>query len=247
VCLFHIKYGTSLKQESSHTKRFVSVNGIGLYFIRSDRLVQKVDCKSECQKRKRKRNESCITDCEAKNMVTKSLRSDILKFMSSYKPEILIINTGAHFTRGKHGNEELAFKLFTIAVDSVLDYMYHIEWNISVIWRLSHVNLYSHGDWDTFGHCNVEIPGAINLHPILSERVKKQNAYVTKKINTLQNMRSNALFSVLDVYTLSVDRADAMCGILEGGRWDCTHFCSPGVIDVWNILLLSSMKRFIKS
>jgi hypothetical protein len=70
---------------------------------------------------------------------------------------------------------------------------------------------------------------------------------VNTKIQTLQGKEYKALVSVLDVYTLSYDRPDAMCGKMKSRNgWDCTHFCAPGVTDVWNILLLSLLRKKMK-
>ena len=39
---------------------------------------------------------------------------------------------------------------------------------------------------------------------------------------------------ILDTFKMSLQRPDAVCGKSKIGRIDCSHFCSPGVVDWWN-------------
>lgn len=247
VCLLHVKYGTSLRPAKDKYSSQYDSNGISMVFLRSDRLVEKVNCRSSCNKYQFKRVQYslCLSSCKQKNLVSDRVSSNIISFMNVNKPDVLIMNTGAHYTRGKHGTEHLALQLFETAVNAIIEWLTRIDWNIAVFWRLSHINLYSHGDWNTFGNCSADRPGTVvkNIHPILYERTNIQNKYVTKKFRALRDKSFKAVISVLDAYTPSYDRPDAMCGKI-GTRnvWDCTHFCAPGVTDTWNILLLSLLK-----
>jgi hypothetical protein len=250
VCLFHVKYGTYSKLVNDNDGTQYDSNGISMVFLRTDRIVEKTSCKSYCEGHSKIVKERlCLSKCKQTHLVTNRVSSNVISFMNRHKPDVLTINTGAHYSRGKHGTEDLAFQLFKMAVDSTIEWLAKTEWNIVVFWRLSHINLYSNGDWNTFGNCTADKPGTnINiLHPVLHKRVSEQNDYVNTKIQTLQGKEYKALVSVLDVYTLSYDRPDAMCGKMKSRNgWDCTHFCAPGVTDVWNILLLSLLRKKMK-
>ncbi|CAL6327540.1 unnamed protein product [Bathycoccus prasinos] len=170
VCLLHVKYGTSLRPTKDKYSSQYDSNGISMVFLRSDRLVEKVNCRSSCNKYQFKRVQYslCLSSCKQKNLVSDRVSSNIISFMNVNKPDVLIINTGAHYTRGKHGTEHLALQLFETAVNAIIEWLTRIDWNIAVFWRLSHINLYSHGDWNTFGNCSADRPELLMMAFVLS-------------------------------------------------------------------------------
>ena len=103
VCLFHVKYGTYSKLVNGSTQ--YDSNGISLVFLRTDRIVEKTSCKNYCEGHSKMAKERlCISDCKQKHLVTSRLSSNVISFMNRHKPDVLIINTGAHYSRGKHGS-----------------------------------------------------------------------------------------------------------------------------------------------
>lgn len=45
----------------------------------------------------------------------------------------------------------------------------------------------------------------------------------------------------MDAYTPGVMRADAHVGMRANGRKDCLHYCVPGPIDHWIVLLYNML------
>jgi len=222
---------------SYHYKIFSTTTS--LIFLRQDRLVQKRNCRLLCQKRKqnqRKQPQHCIQQCQKHHLDTSKVAANFQTQLSLYRPSIILLNVGAHFSRGKHGSEARAAIAFTQTVQTVFEHVCSLTWSPTLIWRLSHVNLYSDGDWDSKGSCSSSRPQNLDSVPdLLINRTRFQNSFVQRHLGSASE---NCYAKVLDTYSMSLHRADALCGRLPTGIWDCTHFCSPGLTDLWNILFL---------
>ena len=63
----------------------------------------------------------------------------------------------------------------------------------------------------------------------------EMNNILRKHVKPLQHTHKNHV--LLDVADLSLRRTDALAGALT----DCTHWCLPGIPDLWNMIMLNSV------
>lgn len=135
----------------------------------------------------------------------------------------LILNAGAHW----HGN----VNEYSIMVLNVLE---HLQSNFKgkrVFYRAS-----SHGHADCL---NSSVPhhneDTIKQKFYFNWRLLEHfNAIWKYEITRLDDER----FVFLNTFPMSADRADSH---VKGAKNDCFHLCLPGVIDYWNVLLISSI------
>ena len=133
----------------------------------------------------------------------------------------LVLNAGAHW----HGN----VNEYAIMVLNVLKHLHSNFNGKRVFYRAS-----SHGHT---GCLNVSVPhhteDNIKQKFLFNRRLFEHfNAIWKYEISRLDDER----FVYLDTFSISADRADSH---VKGVKNDCFHSCLPGVIDYWNILLMS--------
>ena len=107
---------------------------------------------------------------------------------------------------------------------------------------------FEHGSWFTGGYCNRTRPlneGDVSLD---------ENTFELRKIQLEEvgrikegEVRGKKRFEALDVTKAMMVRADGHPGShVNWGRTssvnDCLHWCLPGAIDMWNDLLLATLK-----
>jgi hypothetical protein len=133
----------------------------------------------------------------------------------------LVINTGAHW----HGNMEG----YSVMVLEVLEFLQKNFGGKRVFYRAS-----SHGHIDCL---NVSSPQK-NFEG--DRHQSKYNWRILKHYNAIwkyeiARMKDNRIV-YLDVSSMSKDRADSH---VKTRAEDCFHWCLPGMVDYWNLLMMS--------
>ena len=107
------------------------------------------------------------------------------------------------------------------------------------------------GDWNTGGVCALDKPLAneftskqtLEFNQLLRVEVKP---YVDRETNG--KWKKKATHLLLDVQGLSDLRPDAKpARRIVGKPNDCTHWCLPGVPDLWNVLLLNQLCKRVSN
>ena len=115
--------------------------------------------------------------------------------------------------------------------------------NATFVYRSFSPRHFAGGDWKSGGQCR----HGINVSEL---EVPTPPPEFTSTLNALsaahRAWRGNRLraFSLLDITTMSLPREDAHPGRLatsSAGRYDCSHWCLPGLPDVWNHLLAATL------
>jgi len=170
-----------------------------------------------------------------------------------HKIHVLVLNTKHHWTpwtmkRDKwvvhvNGSPVKDKKLTTasnarnFAVSSAihwLDSQLSRRPGLNVFFRSFSPNQFSNGDWNT-GTCN-------NLNPLLhGDRTFSGNSsYDTPAINAITQLPASGV-KLLDVTGLSILRDEAHVSKFGIHRYDCLHWCLPGIPDEWNNLLFAQI------
>jgi len=104
---------------------------------------------------------------------------------------------------------------------------------------------YSNGEWNTGGTCNDELP--LSQQNIQS-KLRQGDEHYTVPLMLLSILKDCAKrwgVEVLDILPYAMTRSDAMVGNtaigLHGAISDCSHYCVPGVPDMWNSLLIDQI------
>ena len=120
----------------------------------------------------------------------------------------------------------------------------HAACNATFVYRSFSPRHFAGGDWKSGGQCR----HGTNVSQL--EVPKAPSAEFTSTLGALnaahRAWRGTRLraFSLLDVTTMSLPREDAHPGRLaasSAGRYDCSHWCLPGLPDVWNHLLAATL------
>ena len=133
----------------------------------------------------------------------------------------LILNTGAHW----HGNIEG----YSSMVLNVLNYLHQNFKGKQVFYRPMH-----------HGHVGCADARGPQAQPDPSQQTFDYNWRVLQHYNEFWKIEIDGMkdkrIMFLDSSMMTEDRPDSHC---QGIREDCFHLCLPGVIDYWNILLMS--------
>lgn len=134
---------------------------------------------------------------------------------------VLVLNTGAHW----HGNMEG----YSIMVKNVLSYWQRNFRGRRIFYRSS-----SHGHANCMGASEPlsSEPGKEQVYHFNWRLLQHYNALWKQEIAQLEDDR----FIYIDVHPMSEHRPDSH---FMGATHDCFHLCLPGVIDYWNVLLMS--------
>ena len=104
---------------------------------------------------------------------------------------------------------------------------------------------YSNGEWNTGGTCNDELP--LSQQNIQS-KLRQGDEHYTVPLMLLSILKDCAKrwgVEVLDILPYAMTRSDAMVGSTaigrHGAKSDCSHYCVPGVPDMWNSLLIDQI------
>jgi hypothetical protein len=135
---------------------------------------------------------------------------------------VLVLNTGPHW----HGN----IKGYGTMVLNVLRFLKREFKGKRVFYRAS-------------GHAHTGCLGASSPQTIKANNNDSMayNYRLLEHYNAIWNYEIARLkddrFVYLDVFPMSRDRADSHSTTIHNN--DCLHFCLPGVVDFWNLLLIS--------
>ncbi|CAK8533690.1 unnamed protein product [Lathyrus sativus] len=107
---------------------------------------------------------------------------------------------------------------------------------------------FENGIWNTGGYCNRTGPineGEIDLNRF---ELNLRNIQMEEFKEVKNNNRGKTRFEILDVTNAMMMRPDGHPGEHWGNKWmkgynDCTHWCLPGAIDVWNEFFLAVLQR----
>lgn len=105
---------------------------------------------------------------------------------------------------------------------------------------------FENGVWNTGGHCNRTSPKNEGDVDFGAFEWKLRNVQMEEFENAKSEGKTR--FKVVDVTRAMMMRPDGHPGEHWGNKWmkgynDCTHWCLPGAIDVWNELLLATLQR----
>ncbi|CAL5068313.1 unnamed protein product [Urochloa decumbens] len=112
---------------------------------------------------------------------------------------------------------------------------------------------FENGFWNTGGYCNRTEP--VRKGEAMTRTVEWaiRNAQVEEVNRAHKESFHNGRMDIeiLDITEAMAMRPDAHPGIHWDNKWmrgysDCSHWCLPGPIDVWNELLLSVLKKYGK-
>ncbi|KAJ6831345.1 protein ALTERED XYLOGLUCAN 4-like [Iris pallida] len=129
----------------------------------------------------------------------------------------------------------------------------HCDENLLVVLRTYSASHFEHGQWFTGGYCNRTEPSSGSegvlggevgeFRKVQLEEFERARGRVGRK-----KEKKKRRFELLDVTRAIMLRADGHPGEFLDRRWmkgfsDCLHWCLPGPIDMWNDLLLATMKK----
>eukprot|EP00756_Hemistasia_phaeocysticola_P066235 Hpha_TRINITY_DN9095_c0_g1::TRINITY_DN9095_c0_g1_i1::g.141884::m.141884 len=176
---------------------------------------------------------------EAINQVSPELKR------AAKRASVLVLGVSHHFAEGKHrslglrGMEALAMQ----AVRTVLKFLQ--RYRGLVVWVGYTTRYFFGGDWNEGGSCNVPdtpLPPS-KLESVLNATVRAERRYLNfwnKVVLDYVAMHSPPHLEFLDVAHMSLLRPGshvAKYSELKGS--DCSHYCVPGVPDVWNEVLVN--------
>ncbi|KAI9120784.1 hypothetical protein K1719_007817 [Acacia pycnantha] len=132
-----------------------------------------------------------------------------------------------------------------MAFRSVFRYMSNCDRRVAVLVRTFAPSHFENGAWNTGGYCNRTSPMREEEVDLESVEWKVRNV----QIQEVERVRKEGLrIGELDVTKAMMMRGDGHPGEYWGNKWmkgysDCTHWCMPGPIDVWNEFLLAVLTR----
>ena len=157
------------------------------------------------------------------------------------KPSAIVFNTGSHYNSVKFGTSWSALSNFRTNFKRGLNLICkHRSPELTFIWRTLHMHFFTKDLRSKEKSCiSATIPffGAIKAKKDFAHLLRMEK-YAQRQIQ-LQCSRTIKAVKVLDVLKMSLQRPDAVCGKSRIGRVDCSHFCSPGVVDWWNLEMIN--------
>ena len=165
---------------------------------------------------------------------------------------VVVLGTGHWYahegvvcTSGKHQAHDCTdATTLEQALRTVRRALEHAACNATFVYRSFSPRHFAGGDWKSGGQCR----HGTNVSQL--EVPRAPSAEFTSTLGALnaahRAWRGTRLraFSLLDVTTMSLPREDAHPGRLaasSAGRYDCSHWCLPGLPDVWNHLLAATL------
>jgi len=175
---------------------------------------------------------------------------------------IVMFGGGHHFAhRGNiyhHKNRTLEdsgggihVEAFRIALANVLHKLEEIRFTGDVIVQTYSPAHFFHGDWDSQGSCNGKTGPENNISVYagqLGSASFSDVEAVNSMLRSMSSISSKIKVHILDITAMSWGRADAHPGNSSNDspskltKNDCSHWCLPGVPDVWNQALLHMLR-----
>ena len=133
-------------------------------------------------------------------------------------------------------------KAWEVALATVLQATQSPKWNSFTVLQTVSPTHYTSGGWRDGGSCGATEPATSAGESYRKEfdaQRRAADAFMRKTTNAAKHVR------VLDVFNVSALRPDAhpgRYGELRPGVRDCSHWCLPGVPDVWNQFLQHTLR-----
>jgi len=168
---------------------------------------------------------------------------NVLKALK-FKPSAMVLNTGSHYSSMKFGSSRSAWSNFRRNFERGLNLICkNRNPELTVVWRTLHMHFFNKDLSTNMKGCiSATIP---SLAPPKAKRdfrhLLRMEKYAQSQIQ-LQCSRTVKAVKILDTLKMSLQRPDAVCGKSKIGRVDCSHFCSPGVVDWWNLEMFQLLR-----
>ena len=172
-------------------------------------------------------------------------KQSILKALK-FKPSAVVLNTGSHYSSVKFGTLQSAWSNFRRNFSRGLKLICNNKNpELTVVWRTLHMHFFNKDLSSNMERCiSATIP---SLAPPKAKRdlvhLLRMEKYAQSQIQLRCSERVKAV-KILDTFKMSLQRPDAVCGKSRIGRVDCSHFCSPGVVDWWNLKMFKLLEKY---
>ena len=184
------------------------------------------------------------------NIDKKILSSGLVGTLSNQKPDIAMFSTAHHWTKyfwsgvATNDGSQIDVAVLRAAVRRINTLLTPFSKHTRIVWRAVPPRHYVGGDWNTGGTCSRRTP--LTLKEVVSFLAYEPESNLRVAMDISAMFREEALksgFEFLDILPSTLHRADAILGLFSvPGRLDCTHYCVPGVPDVWNAALLDMIR-----
>ncbi|CAN0436498.1 unnamed protein product [Ectocarpus fasciculatus] len=161
-------------------------------------------------------------------------------------PTVLFLSTGHHWQRSQYmtkhphlGNVDMG--VLSAGVRRANQLLKPFSHRTRIIWRAVAPRHYESGEWNTGGKCNSRIPyspEALLYQLIYNEGFTPLDGVKASVVIKAEAMSSG--YGFMDILPWTLPRKDAHVSQLHrsGSVTDCTHYCIPGVPDMWNNIFL---------
>mmetsp|Transcript_86122 Transcript_86122/g.263597 ORF Transcript_86122/g.263597 Transcript_86122/m.263597 type:complete len:480 (-) Transcript_86122:9-1448(-) len=189
----------------------------------------------------------------------KSVDPALLRRLQHGNPatQILVVGTGHHYGAKKRGmankndTEVEAYALRSVNV--FLSQLRSLRYEGLIVWNTYTPRHFVGAEWDQGGKCTFASDEPLDPHVVLrrrssdlygfgEERVVRFWDGVTDHIARETSGQSN--FLINNITWLSLLRPGSHVANYSGKagvKWDCSHFCHPGVPDTWNDMMLHAV------
>lgn len=115
-----------------------------------------------------------------------------------------------------------------------------------VVFRTSAPTHFNGGEWNAGGHCK-EASRPLNRTATSNHGEKEKNVIVEEVINQMKTPVK--LLNITRLSDYRIDGHPSIYGRKSGGASkgeDCSHWCLPGVPDVWNQILYVHLQSMVR-
>ncbi|KAI5014781.1 hypothetical protein ZWY2020_056171 [Hordeum vulgare] len=113
---------------------------------------------------------------------------------------------------------------------------------------------FENGQWNTGGTCNRTEPvgEGTAITSTIEWEIRNVQVEEANRAQKEKKQKGRMNIEILDITKLMSMRPDAHPGIHWNNEWmrgysDCSHWCLPGPIDIWNELLLAVLNKYRKN